>query len=73
MECGEGPIGLICAPTRELSQQIYQEARRFGKVYNINVVCTYGGGNMYEQTKALEGGAEIVVCTPVSITTSLFA
>lgn len=64
LQPGDGPIGLICAPTRELSQQIYQEAKKFGKVYNINVVCAYGGGNMYEQIKACEEGAEIIVCTP---------
>ncbi|XP_028172660.1 ATP-dependent RNA helicase DDX42 [Ostrinia furnacalis] len=62
---GDGPIGLILAPTRELAQQIYMEARRFGKVYNIRCVCCYGGGSKWEQTKALEGGgAEIVVGTP---------
>lgn len=61
---GDGPIGLILAPTRELSQQIYNEARKFGKVYNINVVCAYGGGSKWEQSKALEEGAEIVVATP---------
>ncbi|KAG8268476.1 ATP-dependent RNA helicase ddx42 [Homalodisca vitripennis] len=61
---GDGPIGLILAPTRELSQQIYAEAKRFGKAYNINVVCAYGGGSKWEQSKALEGGAEIVVATP---------
>lgn len=61
---GDGPIGLILAPTRELSQQIYNEARRFGKVYNIQVVCAYGGGSKWEQSKALEAGAEIVVATP---------
>lgn len=61
---GEGPIGLVLAPTRELSQQIYHEAKRFGKVYNINVVCAYGGGSMWEQTKACQEGAEIVVATP---------
>ena len=64
LEPGDGPIGLILAPTRELSQQIYTEAKKFGKVYNIQVVCCYGGGSKWEQSKALEGGAEIVVATP---------
>ncbi|XP_030385242.1 ATP-dependent RNA helicase DDX42 [Scaptodrosophila lebanonensis] len=61
---GDGPIALILAPTRELSLQIYNEAKKFGKVYNINVVCCYGGGSKWEQSKALEQGAEIVVATP---------
>ncbi|XKL60783.1 hypothetical protein PGB90_007840 [Kerria lacca] len=64
LQVGDGPIGLILAPTRELSQQIYTEAKRFGKVYNINVVCCYGGGSKWEQSKSLENGAEIVVATP---------
>ncbi|ESO99216.1 hypothetical protein LOTGIDRAFT_141957, partial [Lottia gigantea] len=64
LEPGEGPVGLILAPTRELSQQIYQEAKKFGKVYNINVVCAYGGGSMWEQSKACQDGAEIIVATP---------
>lgn len=60
----DGPIALILAPTRELSLQIYNETKKFGKVYNINVVCCYGGGSKWEQSKALEQGAEIVVATP---------
>lgn len=36
-------------------------------MYNINVVCAYGGGNLYEQSKACEEGAEIIVATPVSV------
>lgn len=64
LQPGDGPIGLILAPTRELSQQIYVEAKKFGKAYNINVVCCYGGGSKWEQAKALEEGAEIVVATP---------
>ena len=65
LEPGDGPIALICAPTRELCQQIFVEARRFGKVYNIHAVAVFGGGNKYEQSKALVEGAEIVVATPV--------
>ncbi|XP_049291279.1 ATP-dependent RNA helicase DDX42 [Anopheles funestus] len=61
---GDGPIGLILAPTRELSLQIYSEAKKFGKVYNISICCCYGGGSKWEQSKALEQGAEIVVATP---------
>ncbi|GFY76793.1 ATP-dependent RNA helicase DDX42 [Trichonephila inaurata madagascariensis] len=64
LETGDGPIGLILAPTRELSQQIYTEAKRFGKVYGIGVVCCFGGGSKWEQSKALQEGAEIVVATP---------
>lgn len=64
LKTGDGPIGLILAPTRELSLQIYNEAKKFGKVYNVNVVCCYGGGSKWEQSKALEQGAEIVVATP---------
>lgn len=61
---GDGPIALILAPTRELSIQIYNEAKKFGKMYNISVVCCYGGGSKWEQSKALEQMAEIVVATP---------
>jgi ATP-dependent RNA helicase DDX42 len=46
--------------------QIYHEAKKFGKVYNIKVVCAYGGGSLWEQSKACEEGAEIIVATPVS-------
>uniref|UniRef100_A0A1I7ZKL3 RNA helicase n=1 Tax=Steinernema glaseri TaxID=37863 RepID=A0A1I7ZKL3_9BILA len=64
LESGDGPIALVVVPTRELAVQVYQEAKKFCKVYNINVVCAYGGGNKYEQQRALEEGAELVVCTP---------
>lgn len=65
MKPGDGPIVLICAPTRELAQQIYLECKKYGKPYNINVVCAFGGGNMHEQIMACQEGCEILVCTPV--------
>lgn len=61
---GEGPIGLILVPTRELAMQIYSEAKKFGKVFNLEMVCAYGGGSKWEQSKAFEAGAEITIATP---------
>ncbi|CAH8457891.1 unnamed protein product [Heterobilharzia americana] len=64
LKLGDGPIGVICAPTRELALQIYSEAKKLAKVYNLTVVCAYGGGSLWEQQKACEAGCEILVCTP---------
>lgn len=61
---GDGPIGLVLVPTRELALQVYSEAKKFCNSYKISVVCAYGGGSKYEQSKDLEVGAEIVVATP---------
>jgi ATP-dependent RNA helicase DDX42 len=61
---GDGPIALICTPTRELCQQVYHQAKKFAKAYNLSVCCVYGGGNRYEQSQALKEGCEILVATP---------
>lgn len=61
---GDGPIGLVLVPTRELALQVYGQAKKFSHSYRIAVVCAYGGGSKYEQSKDLEAGAEIVVATP---------
>lgn len=64
VEEGEGPIALILAPTRELALQIYNEAKKFARVYDRRVICAYGGGSKWEQSLALKEGADIVVATP---------
>ncbi|KAK9885456.1 hypothetical protein WA026_010952 [Henosepilachna vigintioctopunctata] len=64
VEEGEGPIALILAPTRELAIQIYNEAKKFARVYDLRVICAYGGGSKWEQGLALKEGADIVVATP---------
>uniref|UniRef100_A0A803M7H3 RNA helicase n=1 Tax=Chenopodium quinoa TaxID=63459 RepID=A0A803M7H3_CHEQI len=61
---GEGPIGVICAPTRELAHQIYLETRKFAKPYGLRVSAVYGGMSKLDQFKELKAGAEIVVTTP---------
>ncbi|RCH93887.1 hypothetical protein CU098_000956, partial [Rhizopus stolonifer] len=62
---GDGPIGLILAPTRELAVQIYQETRKFAKAYGLKVAAVYGGASKLEQFKDLRSGTvEILVATP---------
>lgn len=60
----EGPIGVICAPTRELAHQIYLEAKKFAKAYGLRVSAVYGGMSKLDQFKELKSGTEIVVATP---------
>ncbi|KAK7259208.1 hypothetical protein RIF29_24808 [Crotalaria pallida] len=60
----EGPIGVICAPTRELAHQIFLEAKKFAKPYGIRVSAVYGGMSKLDQFKELKAGCEIVVATP---------
>eukprot|EP01033_Poteriospumella_lacustris_P005919 gene5920-4253_t len=62
---GEGPIGLILAPTRELVQQIHQECRKYAKVYNVHIIAIYGGAGKWEMSKQLKNERpEVVVATP---------
>ena len=62
---GDGPMGLIMAPTRELCQQLYQEVRKFAKNFSsVRVGIVFGGGNMFDQGKELKKGVEILIATP---------
>ncbi|XP_065881587.1 DEAD-box ATP-dependent RNA helicase 42 [Euphorbia lathyris] len=64
VEAGDGPIGLIMAPTRELVQQIHSDIRKFSKTLGIRCVPVYGGSGVAQQISELKRGTEIVVCTP---------
>ncbi|KAI8854166.1 P-loop containing nucleoside triphosphate hydrolase protein [Chytridium lagenaria] len=64
VELGEGPIGLIMTPTRELAVQIHKDAKPFVKALNIRAVCCYGGSPIKDQIAELKRGAEIIICTP---------
>ncbi|KAJ7565134.1 hypothetical protein O6H91_02G049400 [Diphasiastrum complanatum] len=61
---GEGPIAVICAPTRELAQQIYTETKKFAKPSGLRVSGVFGGMSKFEQFKELKAGCEIVIATP---------
>ncbi len=61
---GEGPIGLILAPTRELATQIYNQSKKFTRKLGAKVCAIFGGSGKYEMQKALKEGPEIIVATP---------
>ena len=61
---GDGPIGLVLVPTRELAIQVFQEIRIFTKFLNLNASCIFGGSAIGNQISELRRGSEIVVATP---------
>ena len=64
LEKGEGPIAIICAPTRELAEQIYVQAKTYSRTYGIKCAAVYGGLDKHEQFKTLRNGVEIIIATP---------
>lgn len=64
LSSGDGPIGLIMAPTRELVQQIFNDIKKFSKALGLTAVPVYGGSGVAQQISDLKRGTEIVVCTP---------
>jgi len=58
------PQALIVAPTRELSQQIYEEAKVLCRHTQLTLVQVVGGVDYVKQADILRGGVDIVICTP---------
>lgn len=64
---GEGPIGVICAPTRELAEQIHKEARKFSKPFNLSIAAGIGGLSKTDQFRSFKAGTDVrsyFTCTP---------
>ena len=61
---GEGPIGIIMTPTRELANQVFIEAKKFCKGTRIRIIAVYGGLQIQKQLADFKKGAEMVICTP---------
>lgn len=64
----EGKVGaLIIVPTRELAIQIAQHIEGLSYFIEISSIAIYGGNdgqNFVAEKKALQMGADIIVCTP---------
>ena len=50
------PLALVLSPTRELSSQIYDEARKFTYQTGIRPVVVYGGAPVMNQVRMLASG-----------------
>ena len=58
------PKSLVLVPTRELAEQVYQDARVLGKQTDVRSVTIYGGVSKVPQTKALKHGVDLVIACP---------
>ena len=61
---GTVPRGLILVPTRELATQVKEELDPLSVGKSLTVAAIYGGANIDEQIKVINGGVDIVVATP---------
>ncbi|KAJ7684804.1 P-loop containing nucleoside triphosphate hydrolase protein [Mycena polygramma] len=68
---GEGPVGVILCPSRELANQTYENLlawcsalAKSGKYPQLNTLLCIGGISMNEQSHVMSKGLHIVVATP---------
>lgn len=58
------PLVLVVAPTRELSTQIFDEARRLCYRSMLRPCVVYGGAPLGHQREELQKGCDILIGTP---------
>ncbi len=58
------PRAIVVAPTRELTVQLYEDARLLGQFTRLSVLAVYGGIDYHRQREALRQKVDIVVGTP---------
>lgn len=55
---------LVLVPTRELAEQVYENALKMLEGTNLSAVSVYGGTAYDKQKTAIEKGCEFVIATP---------
>ncbi len=63
-DSGNSPQALVIAPTRELADQIYNEALRLGKFTGYRMLAVYGGIDYQKQMDTLQKGVDVLIGTP---------
>jgi len=58
------PRALILAPTRELTAQIAESAKTYGRHVSVRSTMIFGGVSIRPQFEALRRGVDIVIATP---------
>lgn len=67
---GEGPLGLVVVPSRELAKQIHEQIQEMAAYMHrkrypaLRTLLCIGGTALHEQTDALRRGVHLVVATP---------
>ena len=57
------PKAIILAPTRELAQQIYDDASKIGAFTGLRLAVVYGGTGYDSQRQTLEAGVDVLIGT----------
>lgn len=55
---------LVLVPTRELADQVGDNASFYAKFLNLNITKIFGGVSQYTQIKALKNGVDLLIATP---------
>ncbi|MFQ5846599.1 MAG: DEAD/DEAH box helicase [Candidatus Methylomirabilales bacterium] len=58
------PRAIVVTPTRELTVQIYEDARLLGQFTSLSMLAVYGGIDYHKQRDALRQRVDIVIGTP---------
>merc|ERR1712146_113949 len=61
---GQGPLALVMAPSKELSEQIYDVVEKMGRYAHIQAVNITRGKDINQQTEVLTGKHDVIIGTP---------
>ena len=61
---GNAPRALVLTPTRELTAQVADSVRSYGKYLSLRSTVVFGGVNINPQIDALRRGTDILIATP---------